>query len=112
MKYKVICVLFMFIAQIFVWFQGYAPKYIEWMKQPSIPYLLALPTTFLFIMSIKYGLMGFTSIWSIRIFSFIVGNVVFFIMAKTIVGESLNLKNGLSLSLCLVIVLIQILLKD
>lgn len=102
----------MFIAQVAVWFQGYAPKYIEWMKHPSLPYILAIPTTYLFIMSINYGILGFGTLWTIRIFSFVVGNIVFMILTKLVVGENLTLKSGISLILCLIIVLVQVLMKD
>lgn len=109
--YKFLSILYLIIAQVMVWVQGYGPNYIPWMKPKYMPYILAIPTTYIFLKSIDYGIKGFEHIWTIRINSFVIGTFIFFIMSYLIANQTLNMKNLLCLILCGAIVAIQIFWK-
>jgi hypothetical protein len=51
---------FLFVAQILVWFQIYAPVKIEWFKDKGsfFPYIAAIPISFMFIKGVEYVVLG------------------------------------------------------
>jgi len=69
--------------------------------------LSGLPITLMYYYSTRFGVDGFGNTWSLRIIQFVMGIVVFWALNTYFLNEQLNMKNGISLLLCIVIVLIQ-----
>jgi hypothetical protein len=102
------------IAQIMVWFQINAQFKWDWFRDHKMATALifAFPISFLFVYStdILYVAMG-GKVWPVRLASFSTSILSFFILSFLILGEHLDLKNGLCLSLSILIILIQIFWK-
>jgi len=66
----------LFLGQVLVWFQAYAPIKFEWLKNKGwwFPYLLSIPIAFFFIKGIGYVVSGTNGeMWSSRIIGFSLG---------------------------------------
>ena len=101
------------VAQTLVWFQMYAPLKVEWFKHKQwLPYLTAIPVTYLFIQGAKYCVEYFDgTLWSSRLLSFTLGIISFTILTSLFNGETITMKTGVCLALSILIVLIQIFWK-
>lgn len=101
---------YMFIAQVgtFIQLQGNA-KYNWYDKQPVLLLVAGLPLSWLYIQSVKKITEGMGGeIWPSRIVGFGIGIVVFGLMSYIMFKEPITLKTFISISLALIIILIQI----
>ena len=97
------------IAQILVWFQLNGQLISVWCKQhPWILSVCGIPISYLFILSTKYGYVGFQNLWSVRLTGFAVGMVVFPFITYFMLGESLTIKSIISIFLASCIMLLQL----
>lgn len=102
----------LFVGQIGVWFQIYAPLKIESLKNDWFIYGMAIPITLVF----RYGVGMVTeslggSMWPSRFLTFTLGMFSFAFLTWYFNGESINLKTGICLILATSIIFIQILWK-
>ena len=110
-KNTLIAVILIFIlAQVLAWFQTFAQFKWEWMsKHIWFTVLCSLPIGYLWIVGVKMGMDVFDGkTWPIRFLGFCVGILVFTVLSSYVLGETLNLKNIISLILCFIIVVIQL----
>lgn len=101
-------------AQVLVWVQLNGQFVWSWFRDNStlVSIIFAWPISWLFINYQKHAYVMFDqSLWSIRLFGYGIGMIIFFLMTWKLTGEVLNLKNGLCLALSLAIVLIQAFMK-
>lgn len=103
------CVL-LFLGQIAVWFQIYAPLKIDSLKNDWFIYGMAIPITFIF----RQGISMVTessggSMWPSRFLTFTLGMFSFAFLTWYFNNESINLKTGICLTLAASIIFIQIL---
>ena len=106
---------FLFVAQILVWFQIYAPVKIEWFKDKGswFPYITAIPISFMFIKGIGYIVSGTGGeMWPSRIIGFSLGILSFAFLTSYFNNEPVTLKTGVCIFLCICILGIQILWKS
>jgi len=107
-------ILLLLVAQILVWIQlnGQFVWGIFKDNATLVSFIFAWPISWLFVNYQKHAYLIFDeSLWSIRLFGYGIGMVIFFLMTWKFTGEMLNLKNALCLLLSLVIVLIQAFVK-
>ena len=101
------------MGQLLVWFQlngQFAWKWFE--KNPIILSLIGVPISYLFIVATKYGYDGFEGLlWPQRLIVFAIGIVSFAFCTYWFLGESLNTKTLVSLTLAVTLVLIQVFWK-
>lgn len=101
-------------AQILVWFQINAQFKWDWFRDHKMltAVIFAFPISFMFVYStdILYTEMG-GKVWPVRLASFSTSILSFFVLSFLILGEHLDLKNSLCLSLSIFIILIQIFWK-
>jgi hypothetical protein len=105
---------FLFIAQILVWFQIYAPVKIEWFKDKGswFPYVAAIPISFMFIKGVEYIVLGTGGdMWPSRIIGFCLGIISFSFLTAHFNNEPITLKTGICILLCVCILAIQMLWK-
>jgi len=107
-----LCVSVLFLAQIVTWFQMFGQFKFQFFKNNIILVCLTgIPITFMYYYSTKFGVEGFGNSWSLRIIQFVMGIIIFTIFNYYLLGETINLKNTISLGLCFLILLIQTLWK-
>jgi hypothetical protein len=101
------------IGQIFSFMQLQASVKFGWDKRYMYLLLLvSVPISWIYIKSVNYFINGFDGlIWPSRILGFGVGIIVFTTMSYFIFKEPFTLKNGLSLLLAFVIILVQLYMK-
>jgi hypothetical protein len=105
---------FLFVAQILVWFQIYAPVKIEWFKDKGsfFPYIAAIPISFMFIKGVEYVVLGTGGdMWPSRIIGFCLGIISFAFLTSYFNNEPINLKTLVCIFLCICILGVQILWK-
>ena len=112
MNYKLIlisCVIF-FIAQLMVWFQLNGQFVWKWFdKNPILLSLIGVPISYLFIVATKYGYIGFEGLlWPQRLVVFALGIVSFAFCTYWFLGEALNMKTQVSLTLAVILCCIQV----
>jgi hypothetical protein len=106
--------IFLLLAQVLVWLQLNGQFVWPWFKNNTTltAVLFAIPISLLFTHYQKHAYVVFDqSLWSIRLFGFGFGMIIFFIMTLIFREESLNLKNALCIGLSAGIVLIQVFVK-
>jgi len=104
----IISTLILLFAQVVTWFQLFGQ--FKWPILKDNILLIALsgiPIGLIYFYATKWGVEGFGNTWSLRIIQFVSGIIIFTYLNKLFLNETLNLKNGVCLALCLVIVLIQ-----
>ena len=112
MNYKLIlisCVIF-FIAQLMVWFQLNGQFVWKWLdKNPILLSLIGVPISYLFIVATKYGYIGFEGLlWPQRLVVFALGIASFAFCTYWFLGEALNMKTQVSLTLAVILCCIQV----
>jgi len=107
--------LFLFFAQIFVWFQIYAPVKIEWFKNKGywFPYVIAIPISFMFVKGVDYIVEGTGGqMWPSRIIGFCLGIISFSFLTAHYNNEPITLKTSVCILLCVIILIIQMFWKS
>ena len=115
MNFKLILlssILFL-VTQTLVWFQINGQFVWKWFdKNPILLSLIGVPISYLFIVATKYGYDGFEGLlWPQRLVVFALGIVSFAFCTYWFLGEALNTKTLVSLTLAVTLVLIQVFWK-
>ena len=102
------------LAQVITFFQLQGQMKYEWVKNNLwFSLLLGIPVSYLFIMSVKNFVGAFDGeIWPSRLIGFVIGVVVFTIMAEILFKEPLTLKTITCLLLAIAIILVQLFWKN
>lgn len=111
MKRKVISFISIFIlAQILIWFQNYGQYRWEWLGNNTWLLLMAsIPITYLWIIGTRMGMEVFDGkSWPLRFVGFCTGIIIFAILSRFVLGETMNAKTIISLILCCIIIVIQL----
>ena len=109
-KDVIITIAILFFTQIIVWYQLNGQLVWSWAREhPMILSLLGIPMSYLFILSTKYGYIGFGELWPIRLLGFATGMISFPFITYLMLGEGITLKTGLSILLAIAIMLLQLL---
>jgi len=109
---KIIEFLFIFIiAQILVWLQTYGQYKWEWLsKNTWFLVICSMPISYLWIVGTRIGMNVFDGkSWPLRFVGFCTGIIVFAFLSKFILGEEMSTKTLISLTLCCVIIVVQLL---
>tara|TARA_Y100000389_G_C17315918_1_gene440446 strand:+ start:293 stop:637 length:345 start_codon:yes stop_codon:yes gene_type:complete len=102
----------LFLGQIGVWFQIYAPIKIDSLKNNWFIYGIAIPISFVFLHGIRMVTESFGgSMWPSRFLTFTLGMFSFAFLTWFFNGEGINLKNGICLVLAFIIICVQIFWK-
>ena len=101
------------LGHIAVWFQLNGQFKWEWFKENTlILALCGIPISFLYIWGTKYAVQGFEGLlWPGRFLGFSIGMVVYAIFTSWIFNEGITMKTAVSLSLCLLLITIQVFWK-
>ena len=105
-----IAFLLFFVAQTLIWYQTNGQFISNWVKQrPALIALMGVPISYILIYATRYVVAGFEGLlWPGRLIGFSSGMLIMALCTYLHFGESINLKTGVTLSLALVIVLIQL----
>jgi hypothetical protein len=105
--------LLFFIGQAMIWYQTNAQFLWQWPKEhPFIMSLCGVPISYVLIIATAYVVQGFEGLlWPGRLLGFGSGMVVMVILTWIVMGEGITTKTLVSLTLALLLVLIQILWK-
>jgi len=101
-------------AQVLVWLQLNGQFVWSWFRDNStlVSFIFAWPISWLFINYQKHAYLLFDqSLWSVRLFGYGIGMVIFLLMTWRLTGELLSLKNAICLGLSMAIILIQAFMK-
>ena len=108
-KEVIITVCILFFTQIVVWYQLNGQLVWKWFKDhPWLLAFLGVPISYLFILSTKYGYVGFGELWPIRLIGFATGMISFPVITYLMLGESITLTTGISIFLAIIIMLLQL----
>jgi len=101
------------LGQVFVWYQINGQFLNNWVKDhPIVMSLLGIPISYIYIYATHYTVQGFDgSLWPQRLIGFSMGMIAFAYLTYFHLGETINLKTGVTLGLATAIVLIQIFWK-
>ena len=115
MKSKLILIslFWFFLGHVAVWFQLNGQFKWEWFKENTlILALCGIPISFLYIWGTKYAVNGFDGLlWPGRFIGFGIGMVVYAIFTSYFFNEGITMKTAISLSLCLLLISIQVFWK-
>lgn len=106
--------VFNIIVAFIIWAQTVSPvKFPQTLsKYPYLFYAVSLVAGFFFIESSKLGFKIFTSAWSIRFLGFSINTIMFFVLTNYFMNEKLDTKNTICLVLAILIIVVQVVLKD
>ena len=112
-KLILVSIFWFFLGHVAVWFQLNGQFKWEWFKENSlILALCGIPISFLYIWGTKYAVEGFDGLlWPGRFLGFSIGMVVYAIFTSWIFNEGISMKTAVSLSLCLLLITIQVFWK-
>ena len=101
------------LGHIAVWFQLNGQFKWDWFKENTfVLALCGIPISFLYIWGTKYAVQGFEGLlWPGRFLGFSIGMVVYAIFTSWIFNEGITMKTAVSLSLCLLLITIQVFWK-
>lgn len=109
----ILALFYFLVGQTIAWFTTNAQFFSDWAsRKPWILTIIALPVTYLFILSTKHCALHFNGmLWPGRFIGFSMGMVVFTCLTFWVMGEPVNMKTFVSLVLATVLVCIQIFWK-
>tara|TARA_R110002051_G_scaffold246323_5_gene305930 strand:- start:1694 stop:2038 length:345 start_codon:yes stop_codon:yes gene_type:complete len=109
----ILCMLLLMVGQICVWFQLNGQFIWKWFdKNPLLLSLLGVPISYFFIVATKLGYRGFDNVlWAQRLLGFGLGIFIFAGCTWFFMGEGITTKTIVSLSLAMVLVMIQVFWK-
>ncbi len=110
-KYIVITTILFFVNNIIIWYQLNSQLVWEWAKTSKAMWfsaLLGIPIGLLFWYGTKLGYQGFNSLWSVRFMGFATSMMTFPIMTYFYLGEAITLKTLITILLCIVIMILQL----
>ena len=96
-----------------IWYQSNSQFFNEWAKQnPFILSLLGVPISYAFIIASRYVVEGFNGmLWPGRLVGFASGMIIMTILTYLHLGQVITPKTAVTLTLAIIIVLIQIFWK-
>ena len=112
-KLILVSIFWFFLGHVAVWFQLNGQFKWEWFKENTLVLALCgIPISFLYIWGTKYAVQGFEGLlWPGRFLGFSIGMVVYAIFTSWIFNEGITMKTAVSLSLCLLLITIQVFWK-
>lgn len=101
------------LGQILVWYQINGQFISTWIKEhPWAMSLCGIPISYIYIYATYYTVQAFDGdLWPQRLIGFSMGMIAFAYLTYFHLGETINLKTGITLALAVAIVLIQIFWK-
>lgn len=97
-----------FAVNLVIWFQLNGQLVWDWFKNNNlILSLMGVPISYLLILVTKYGYLGFGNLWSVRFVAFSISMITFSFFTWLFLGETVTIKNAVSLVLCFLLILIQ-----
>lgn len=107
-----LAILLIAVADTLAYVQMYGPTMWKLTKVQTVLFvLLGIPISYLFMVGTKFAMQSLETQWASRVMFLLLGNLVFLLCALLISGETLTFKNGVILSLTLLILALQILWK-
>ena len=105
-----IAFLLFFIAQAMIWYQTNSQFISDWAKQrPMLIACMGVPISYILIHATKYVVAGYDGLlWPGRLIGFSTGMLIMAFCTYIHLGEGITLKTGVTLTLALIIVLIQL----
>ena len=109
----VLCLIIFFIVQVITWFQLNGQFFSPWFKNNVfLLCLMGIPISWLYIEATRMGFIAFEGlIWPGRLLGFAAGIFTFALCANIFMGEGLNTKTVVSLTLATALTLIQVFWK-
>ena len=110
-KYIVLTTVLFVVTNIIIWFQLNSQLVWDWAKGGKSMWLMALvgvPISLMLWYCTKYGYIGFGNLWAVRFMGFATSMMTFPIMTYFFLGEPMDLKVIITLTLALIIMLIQL----
>ena len=107
----ILTILIFFTNNIFIWYQLNGQLVWDFWKSTRgiiIMLLMGIPISGLFYIATKIGYQGFGTLWPVRFLGFATSMMTFPIMTWLYLGETITLKTILTLSLAVIIMLIQL----
>ncbi len=114
MKHFIYAVLLFTLGQAMIWFQTNGQFFWKWAKDHPflMAFLFSTPIAIIFIKATELIVTHFDgALWPGRFIGFAMGMLTFGIFTSTIMGEGINVKTAVSLSLSFVLICIQLLWK-
>jgi hypothetical protein len=108
----VLTVLIFLVNNILIWYQLNGQLVWDFWKSPkgiALSLLMGIPITALFWLATKWGYVGFGNLWAVRFMGFATSMMTFPLMTYLYLGEPMTLKVIATISLAVVIMIIQIL---
>ena len=100
--------LLFLIANTVIWFQLNGQLVWDWFKNnPFLLSLLGIPISYLLLLATKYGYIGFGNLWAVRFTAFAFSMITFSFFTWCFLGETVTIKNAVSLVLALALIIIQ-----
>lgn len=101
------------LSQAVIWYQTNGQFFSQWIKdRPIIMALLGFPISYILIYASRYAYEGFGGLlWPTRFMGFVSGMIIMAVLTSIHLNEGINSKTIVSLSLCFIIVLIQLFWK-
>ncbi len=105
-----ISLLLLLIGNVLVWFQSNSQFIWKWWYDHPLTtiFIYSIPTAIAFYFGWRYAVEAMGSLWSARMLTFGISTIMFAIMSYVMMGEGLNLKNGVCLVLSMIIIVIQV----
>ena len=99
-----------FLGHILIWLQSSGQLLWKTFREnPLLISLFGVPFSLMFMQATKIGYGIFNeNLWPVRIMGFTIGTIVFSFMTYVFLGEAINLKTGICLVLCIIIILVQV----
>jgi len=101
------------LGQALIWYQTNSQFFSEWAKaRPLLMASMGFPISYILIYASRYTVEGFEGLlWPTRLVGFATGMVLMGILTWLHLGEGINLKTGITLTLAFIIVAIQLFWK-
>ena len=111
-KYILLSMLALFVGNVLVWFQVNGQLVWKTFQNNDLILCIAgIPIAYLFIKATQWGYQGLDEkLWPLRILSFVIGMIVFSLMTVIILHEVPDTKTIISLTLCTIVLAIQVFL--
>jgi len=105
--------LLFLLGQILVWYQINGQFLSDWVKKnPLVMSLCGIPISYVYIYATHHLVIAFDGqLWPQRLIGFAMGMIAFAFLTWFHLNEALTLKTGITLTLALAIVLIQVFWK-
>ena len=111
-KYVLLTLITFLIANVIVWYQLNGQLVWGFWKTSRgiiLSLLMGIPVTGLFWLATKWGYLGFGNLWAVRFLGFATSMMTFTIMTWLYLGEVMTLKTIVTLTLAVIIMLLQLL---